>query len=137
MEKKYYDERPAPFETIRSAGMMSTIIRMEVKESEDPEQGAWECEEVEYCHREALSQVDYGHMVAALVRSHFSADDVEAILNNYVASKTTEHKTEWNALQAWRTKSKEAAAAVLEGLPEEPAEAREMSEIEPLEMEDL
>lgn len=113
MEKKYYDERPEPFETIRSAGMMATIIRMEVKESEDPEQGAWECEEVEYCHREALSQVDYGHMVAALVRSHFSADDVEAIQLNYMESKTTEHEDEFNVLKQWRETAKQRVRQIL------------------------
>jgi hypothetical protein len=113
MEKKYYDERPAPFETIRSAGMMATIIRMEVKESEDPEQGAWECEEVEYNHKESLTEEkDYGPMVSTLIRAHYSRDQVEAITQNYL-SDPEEHKQEFDDLQAWREECKRIAKNVI------------------------
>lgn len=133
MTRQHYETRPAESETVRFVGLMATIIRFNIEEVED----GFDCDEVEYTHEKPLTEEDYGHLVSALVRAKYSADEVEAIQLNYMESKTAEHKDEWNALQTWRTKSKEAAAAVLEGLPEESVDASEMSEIEPLEMEDL
>ena len=74
----------------------------------------WECEEVEYNHKEPLTEEkDYGPMVSTLVRARFSADDVEAIQLNYMESKTTEHKNQFAALKAWRATVKEMAREVI------------------------
>lgn len=62
-----------------------------------------------YRHENPLTEDDYGAMVSAIVRARYSADDVEAIMQNYIASKTSEHKAEWSELQAWRETAKELA----------------------------
>ena len=48
-----------------------------------------------------------------LVRSKYSADDVEAIQLNYIENKTEKHKNEFNALKEWRSECKETARRIL------------------------
>ena len=62
-----------------------------------------------YRHSKPLSENDYHHLVAAIIRSRYSADDVEAIQLNYLNDKNGEHVEEWNDLQKWREKAKSAA----------------------------
>lgn len=48
-----------------------------------------------------------GSLISAVVRSRFSADEVEATLNNYLANPDDEvRKAEFAALQQWREKAK-------------------------------
>lgn len=54
---------------------------------------------------------DYGTLVSAVVRSRYSADEVEAIVLN--GSDTPEHEAEYEALQQWRSHAKEIAKQVL------------------------
>lgn len=109
--KQIYDFEPKPVETIISTGVMTTVIRLDITKKED---GTWECEEVEYNHKEPLTEEkDYGPLVSALVRARYSADDVEAIQLNYMESKTTEHQNQFAALKAWRATVKERAREVI------------------------
>lgn len=109
MTRQFYETRPADNETVCYVGMMTTVIRFNIEEVE----GGYECDEVEYTHKEPLTEDDYASMVSALVRSKFSQDEVEAIQLNYMESKTTEHKNEFAALKAWRAIVKERARAVI------------------------
>lgn len=54
---------------------------------------------------------DYGTLVAAIIRSRYSKNDVEAILCN--GSDTPEHQAELEAFQAWRKEAKRVAKEVL------------------------
>lgn len=67
-----------------------------------------------YRHSKPLSESDYPHLVAAIIRSRYSADDVEAIQLNYLNDKNGEHVEEWNDLQKWRAKAKAAAREAIE-----------------------
>ena len=116
MKRKFYEERPLSFETVASVGLMSTLIRFNIEETDGDEQGAWQCDESEFCHREPLTESDYARLVSFLVRERFSGDDVEAIQLNYMESKTTEHKNEFAALKEWRAQVKEMAREVLRSL---------------------
>ena len=62
-----------------------------------------------YRHENPLTEDDYGAIVSTIVRAKYSADSVEAIMQNYITSKTSEHKAEWSELQAWRETAKELA----------------------------
>ena len=109
MEKMFYEERPLSYETIRSVGIMSTVIRFDVNQTAD----GWECEEVVYNHREPLTkEKDYGPMVSTLIRSRYSQDQVEAITQNYLADPEG-HKEEFEALQSWRITAKNAATRII------------------------
>ena len=82
------------------------LLRFNIEPSDG---GGYDYEEI----RLPGGRLHYAGIVAALIRSHYTQDDVEAIMNNYVASKTTEHKDEWQALQDWRTRAKEIAMELI------------------------
>lgn len=104
--KKSYDFEPKPVETIISTGMMTTVFRLDITKKED---GTYECEEVEYNHKEPITEEkDYGPMVSTLIRAHYSQDQVEAITQNYLADPER-YKDDFEALQAWRAESKRVA----------------------------
>ena len=54
----------------------------------------------------------YGTLVAAIIRTRFSADAVEAITQNYLADGEA-GKAEFDELQAWRADAKRMAKALL------------------------
>lgn len=107
--KQIYDFEPKPVETIISTGMMTTVIRFDITKKED---GTWECEEVEYNHKEPLTkEKDYGSIVSTLIRAHYSQDRVEAITQGYLADPE-DHKKEFDVLQEWRAESKRIAKSI-------------------------
>lgn len=110
--RQIYDFNPKPVETIISTGMMTTVFRLDITKKED---GTYECEEVEYNHKEPLTEEkDYGQMVSTLIRAHYSQDQVEAITQNYLAdSEDKDAKAEMDAMQAWRVKAKKVANEVI------------------------
>lgn len=119
MNKQYYAERPQSVELIRSLGISTTVIRFNIEERhpdpDDPQQSPWQADEVEYNHKEALQESDYGPMVSAIIRSEYSEDAVEAIVNNYLAdSENSDHTAEFQQLQEWRAKAKQAARTIID-----------------------
>jgi len=56
---------------------------------------------------------NYPHIVSAIVRDRYSADDVEAIINNYLADPEG-HSEEFVALQQWRDVAKRTARELIE-----------------------
>lgn len=71
---------------------------------------SWEAWEVCYKHEQPLKSRDYGAIVSAVVRSKYTADEVEAIiLNHDTEERTEEHEQEFEALQEWRRAAKELA----------------------------
>lgn len=117
MNKQYYAERPQSVELIRSLGISTTVIRFNIEERhpdpDDPQQAPWMADEVEYNHKEALRESDYGPMVSAIIRSEYSEDAVEAIVNNYLADPDG-HAEEFQQLQEWRAKAKQAARTIID-----------------------
>lgn len=79
------------------------------EQGNDVRKEAWTAHMVAYRHEQPLSEDDYGKMVAAIIRSKYTADDVEAILSNHAAGENEEQLAEFLAFQAWRTAAKEAA----------------------------
>ena len=113
--KQTYNFRPSDYDTVRSTGIFTTVIRLDIREYKDEEEKTmWECEEVEYNHREPLTEADYGPLVSTLIRSKYSEDSVEAIVNNYLTD-TESTSGVFADLQAWRTRSKIIANAVVKG----------------------
>lgn len=59
--------------------------------------------------------VDYGHCVNKLITAKYPADKMQAVVNNYLlASESVEYKAEWEEMQAWRMKAKEASMKAVE-----------------------
>ena len=61
-----------------------------------------------------VGAIEYGAIVAAIVRDKYSSDQVEAILAN--GSDTEAHADELAAFQAWRTKAKTIAHEVVDSV---------------------
>ena len=65
------------------------------------------------CESVEVESLDYATIVRAIVRSHYSADEVEAILSN--GTDTKEHADEMTAFQSWRKEAKALAHSIVEG----------------------
>ena len=87
-----------------------TTINFNIEETE----GGYTADSVTIVTEAPICEDDYGKIVSALVRYRFSQDEVEAIQLNYMESKTTEHKNEFNELRDWRAFSKQKAREVLD-----------------------
>lgn len=110
MNRQIYPERPKDNEEVRSFGIITEVIRFDIREVEE----GFECNEVEYNHKEGLSSSDFGSMVSCIIRGKYSEDDVEAILNNYLADPENErYVAEFNSLQSWRNEAKERTRSIL------------------------
>ena len=83
--------------------------KMMDEEGNEVTKQAWTAHTIVYKHKDPLTEADYGPLVAAIVRSRYSAADVEALMLNYSADQTEEHRLEFNQLQTWRQVAKEAA----------------------------
>lgn len=114
-----YEERPETV-TTKVIGGYITYVYLDVRELTEEElvangldgtqQSYWTAQEVSYKHEQPLSESDYGPMVTAIVRSRYSADDVEAIiLNNQKTDRSDDNEREFRELQAWRAQAKESA----------------------------
>lgn len=58
-------------------------------------------------------QETYSVLVKHFIRQYYSADRVEAILNNKLAEPSEEHEADFNDLQSCRASAKEYAKSVL------------------------
>ena len=75
-------------------------------------QEAWTASDAFYRHAQPLTSDDFGPLVSTIVRSRYTEDEVEAIMNNYLADPDG-HATEFLLLQTWRKKAKSAAREYL------------------------
>lgn len=92
-------------------GIITEVIRFDIHEVEQ----GFECDEVEYNHKDDLSPSDYGSMVSCIIRGKYSEDAVEAILNNYLSDPTnTRYEAEFQQLQKWRAKAKQTARIIID-----------------------
>lgn len=56
----------------------------------------------------------YGVLVAAIVRTRYSDDEMTAIINNHLLdADNAETRAEWDAMQAWRAEAKATAHRLL------------------------
>lgn len=126
-----YPERPPLAETNKQLTGWLTSVHLDPRELTDEErhqhdipdtwtdeqgethrQEAWTASDAFYRHAQPLTPDDFGPIVSTIVRSRYSEDSVEAIVNNYLAAPDG-HTTEFRQLQAWRQKAKEAARECL------------------------
>lgn len=57
----------------------------------------------------------YGEVVSDIINDHYTADEMQAIINNHLMeSESEEHHAEFVAMQEWRAKAKEIARRVID-----------------------
>ena len=105
-----YEERPSLLTVTVTPSKYYTTVNFNIEEVD----GGFTAESVTIASKSPLGEKDYGQIVTAIIRSRYTADDVEAIVNNYLLTKTAEHKQEMSEMQAWRTLAKNVAKEVLE-----------------------
>lgn len=81
---------------------------VENKDENGVEQESWTATDAFYRHVKPLSEEDYAPLVATIVRSRYSADDIEALVQNYLLDKE-KYESEWQSLQLFRQQAKQAA----------------------------
>lgn len=106
--KSSYDHKP---EALMKYSAGTTLVNYNVEEvqrqiTEGETTTEWQADTVE-----VHNPVTYPSLVSALVRTRYTADQVEAIMLN--GGDTPEHTAELQALQQWRTEAKRIAKEVL------------------------
>ena len=107
-----YEEMPQMYVVEKTKHAVHTTVNFDIEETED----GYTCNSVTIVTDEPINADSYGLIVASIIRMRYSADDVEAIVNNYLLTKTAEHKSEMSAMQDWRKKAKEVAKSIIESL---------------------
>ncbi|HZK28294.1 MAG TPA: hypothetical protein VFD00_12240 [Thermoclostridium sp.] len=114
----YTGELPS-FEIIQSGGIYQIMFNFIDVEHVD-EEGNASSEKHCKCDVIEVEVLDYSTIVASIVRSKYSQDDVEAILSNYQLCKDGEAETKYeeytdkyNAYQDYRVYAKSIARDVL------------------------
>lgn len=144
-----YEEMPQTAETVKTMKSYVTHIcldRRKLTEDEiegldggfDPTKEWWTAHLTLYKHEQPLTEADYGLIVDAIVRSKYTASEMESITNNYLqetdlsklidllrttqnfnklrsamnewlSSRDKDVVAEYENMQEWRQKAKEAA----------------------------
>ena len=114
----YTGELPS-FEIIQSGGLYQIMFNFIDVEHVDDE-GNVSSEKHCRCDVVEVDLLDYSTIVAAIIRSKYSQDDVEAILSNYqlckdgeAETKCEEYTDKYNAYQDYRVHAKTIAKDVL------------------------
>ena len=88
-----------------------TALNFDVRQTPD---GRYEAESVVVTTRDPLSKDDYPAIVTAIIRDRYSADDMEAVTNNYMSNVSDmEAAAVFTEMQRWRGKAKEVAREVM------------------------
>lgn len=113
------DYKPTLASVARFNGWFSLTVNYSVQESNLPTPDGNNYFEVKYVilplGKEPPSMGDYPRLVSLLVREIYTADDIEAIVNNYLAN-TEDARREFDELQEWRTEAKKIAREALESV---------------------
>lgn len=104
MQNHYSDERPLEIEDIAP----KRVLRFDIVEEEVDGQVKFKYNEISL----PIFHWDYAHLVSAIIRSKYSADDVEAIIINY-GDGVDEHENEYRELLAWRNHAKKIVRGVI------------------------
>lgn len=106
-------ECPPTYLTRNNGGQLQLIIYTDVR------QETGENEQVTYVATEItmpIGIVDYGSIVSAIIDAHYSFDQMQAIVNNYLIQ---EHLDEFQEMQNYRLYAKEIARMIIEDISKE------------------
>ena len=106
-------ECPPTYLTRNNGGQLQLIIYTDVR------QETGENEQVTYVATEItmpIGIVDYGSIVSAIIDAHYSFDQMQAIVNNYLIQ---EHLDEFQEMQDYRLYAKEIARMIIEDINKE------------------
>lgn len=112
--KQQFDEEPQAVVVTRGMTACYTALNFDVRQTPD---GRYEAESVVVTTRDPLSKDDYPAIVTAIIRSRYSADEMEAVSNSYMSNVSDMvAAAAFTEMQRWRGKAKEVAREVVLGL---------------------
>lgn len=106
-------ECPPTYLTRNNGGQLQLIIYTDVS------QEIGENEQVTYVATEItmpIGIVDYGSIVSAIIDAHYSFDQMQAIVNNYLIQ---EHLDEFQEMQDYRLYAKKIARMIIDDISKE------------------
>lgn len=109
--KQQFDEEPQAVVVTRGMTACYTALNFDVRQTPD---GRYEAESVVVVTEKPLGKDDYPAIVTAIIRDRYSADDMEAVTNNYMSNVSDmEAAAVFTEMQRWRGKAKEVAREVM------------------------
>lgn len=109
----YEGEVPSGVVVVREGAITRIFFDYDTESREETEQE--EARTLLVCENvDITGPVEYGAIIAAIVRDKYPQDSVEAILAN--GSDTEAHAKELQAFQEWRAKAKQIAHEVIDSL---------------------
>lgn len=105
-----YEQKPPIASVSRTRKGYHTTINFNIRETD----GGFDADSVTITTTTPITSDDYGVIVSAIVRCKYSADEVEAIVNNYLLAKTDASENDMSEMQGWRALAKETAKSVLQ-----------------------
>lgn len=113
ISKNTGSDRPQQIQYTVKLGLRQYTIVFDIQELEHENETTYQWSEATF----DLGKPTYAQLVAAIVQSRYSNDDMQAIINNHLLEDgDTEHEAEWSAMQAWRAEAKVRAKEILEEL---------------------
>lgn len=121
LQTNIYETEPQTIESRRVIGGYVTVIHLNIREAEnvgellDGEEAMqqWESEDIVISHKQPLTSDDRDTLISKIIRAKYSSDKMEAIVNNYLLTKTAENKAEFKEMQEWRSYAKELASQII------------------------
>lgn len=99
------DKCPNNYMIRDNGGMKQLILFVDVEQN--TETNTWSAIEIIM----PIGEFDYGSIVSAIINSHYSNDQMQAIINNYLIGKSME---KFEAMQTYRTHAKKLARTILD-----------------------
>lgn len=108
--KVKFENEPQAIVATRGIDKVYSTVNFDITKDDS---GGYEAESVVIVTDKHLDKSCYPKVVSAIIRSRYSADDVEAITLNYLSDKNDLHDSELAELESWRRKAKSVAREIL------------------------
>ena len=104
-------ECPPDYTVRRNAGLLQLTIYVDVmhEAGEEGQSDIWTAVEITM----PVGVADYGSIVSAIIDSHYSNDQMQAIVNNHLVG---EHEEAFEKMQQYRLYAKQTAKDIVEDL---------------------
>lgn len=102
-----------PVYTIRkNAGLLQITVYADIEHVVEEDVDEWRAVEIEM----PIGVLDYGSIVSAIIDSHYSNDQMQAIVNNHLIG---EHEDVFEEMQQYRVYAKQTAKYIVEDMEKE------------------
>ena len=113
---------PPTYTVRRNAGLLQLTLYVDVVHTTQGEEGVtadeWSAVRIEM----PIGVIDYGSIVSAIIDSHYTNDQMQAIVNNHLIG---EHEDVFAEMQEYRTYAKRTAQEIVDDMNDRTEEGKE------------